>query len=397
MAQSRWAELPAELLDEIAKHIESCVDYVRCRVVCSRWNRSLPKRPQHQRQPISQTPWLMLPYDEKNKTVGGFYSVDCKKTYHIDVEEARGKLCRGSIDGWLVMVEDGPAVNLLNPITKDQIALPPISTLPYLTGYDPDRKDEEYAIANYKSGNVYMYSKSQWKMLGLQKVVLSSTPAAKDFVALAIYGEYSRLVFCKGGDDKWTSLQTPPICCSDIIFYEGKFYAISGPILVVCDPGSLPNVVTRHVEVSENCQVMSYLVGSPIYGLLMVSRTYDYFQVRKIDNETSTGYRTTAFKVYKFEKRRRRGPKWTRITELGDNMLFLGMNASLLVPSQHFGEGFTIYYSDNSWEFQKEDVYGGFDFGFFKLENNSFHKLQGCKSHEFLLWPPPVWVLPKPC
>ncbi|KAJ4843168.1 hypothetical protein Tsubulata_016955, partial [Turnera subulata] len=319
MAQSRWAELPAELLDEIAKHIGSCVDYVRCRVDCSWWNRSLPKRPQHQRQPISQTPWLMLPYDEKNKTVGGFYSVDRKKTYHIDVEEARGKLCRGSIDGWLVMVEDGPTVNLLNPLTKDQIALPPQSTLPYVTSY---RKDEAMIL----------------------------TEKTKNMPLLA---------FCKRGDDKWTSLQTPKICCSDIIFYEGKFYAISGSILVVCDPGYLPNAVTRIVQVPEKGQIMWYLVGSPIYGLLLVSRKYaydGYIEVPGIDDETTTAYkyRTIAFKVYKFEKRRR--PKWKRITELGDNILFLGMNAALLVPSQHSGEGFTIYYSDNSWDFQEDNT-----------------------------------------
>ncbi|KAJ4828489.1 hypothetical protein Tsubulata_022606 [Turnera subulata] len=137
------------------------------------------------------------------------------------------------------------------------------------------RKDQEYAIVNYKFSITGMYSKIQWKnMLGLQKVVLSSTPAAHDFVALAIYGGYDRLTFCKYGDDKWTSLQTPSIGFSDMIFYEGKFYVICHSHLVVCDPESLPNVVAHHVEApEEQCHgIMWYLVGSLTYGLLTVSR-----------------------------------------------------------------------------------------------------------------------------
>ncbi|KAJ4849147.1 hypothetical protein Tsubulata_050006 [Turnera subulata] len=154
-------------------------------------------------------------------------------------------------------------------------------------------------------------------MLGLQKVVLSSTPAAHDFVALAIYGEGDRLAFCKCGDDKWTSLQTSSIGFSDIIFYEGKFYAICPSHLVVCDLESLPNFEAHHVKApQQQCSgIMWYLVGSPTYGLLTVSRRYAYFKVATIDNETSIGYRTTAFKVYKFKKRQRRAPKWTKITE----------------------------------------------------------------------------------
>ena len=44
------------------------------------------------------------------------------------------------------MIDGYPELNLINPLTRAQIQLPPIDTFPDVLGYRPYRADEEYLI-----------------------------------------------------------------------------------------------------------------------------------------------------------------------------------------------------------------------------------------------------------
>lgn len=60
----------------------------------------------------------------------------------------------------------------------------------------------------------------------VQRALLSADPSeCKDSVVLVMLRGYHKLAFCKSGDEQWTLLKFPHLV-SDIIYFEGKFYAI---------------------------------------------------------------------------------------------------------------------------------------------------------------------------
>ena len=60
----------------------------------------------------------------------------------------------------------------------------------------------------------------------MNKIILSSSPSSSnDYVVVAVYGEFTKLAYCRPGDDKWTSLGDRR-GLEDIIFYKGQLYAL---------------------------------------------------------------------------------------------------------------------------------------------------------------------------
>ncbi|KAM7484805.1 hypothetical protein LguiA_000814 [Lonicera macranthoides] len=121
---------------------------------------------------------------------------------------------------------------------------------------------------------------------------------------------------------------------------------------------------------------------------MMVERCYGHFNHRNSQYEEKElpGYMTARFNIYKLDKINRRRQRWSKIKRLGNYNLFLGHNSSVLLPvppshkddSSFYGsEGNCIYYTDDEMEFHQERYYGGFDVGFFNLENGSVSPLPG--------------------
>ena len=71
--------------------------------------------------------------------------------YNLEIPELRGKLLRGSSHGWVLMVDGSPELNLINPLTRAQIQLPPIDTFPNVLEYRPNVPGEEYLIFRVRS------------------------------------------------------------------------------------------------------------------------------------------------------------------------------------------------------------------------------------------------------
>ncbi|CAK9158113.1 unnamed protein product [Ilex paraguariensis] len=92
---------------------------------------------------------------------------------------------------------------------------------------------------------------------------------------MAICGEFNRLTFCKHGDDGWTSVSSTLKCFSDILFYEGKFYAVTfiGK-LVVCDADCLPTVVDIQVKQPKLTPSFRLYHVETAGGLVLVERCY---------------------------------------------------------------------------------------------------------------------------
>lgn len=134
---------------------------------------------------------------------------------------------------------------------------------------------------------------------------------------------------------------------------------------------------------------MQYLVSSGD-DLLLVSRYLDI----DYDNNSVELYRTVGFDVFRMVWG---GPRWEKVEELGDGMLFIGQNSSLSLSASDFPGciGNCIYFTDDYSDLNYESAFGECDSGIFRLCDGTIE----CKwnSHFTEHWPTPIWVSPNPC
>ena len=101
--------------------------------------------------------------------------------------------------------------------------------------------------------------------------------------------------------------------------------------------------------------------------------------------------------MYRFDLN---GPKWERVMSLGDQMLFLGENASLALSATDFPgcKGNCIYHTHNYSESNYDGVPGNNDLGVYNLEDGSIEPLPCYPRNSIsqLRWPPPIGVTPNP-
>ncbi|KAH7850145.1 hypothetical protein Vadar_028526 [Vaccinium darrowii] len=228
---SQWSMLPVELLEAIEELVILYADKVRLRCVSVAWHSPFPKLPHQKPYP---SPCLLLPYDHDNAKSCALFDPLDQKFYQLDKlpKPARGgKLFKGSSHGWLVTVEDNsPSVELINPLTGAQLKLPPRSRFPDVVKYRSNKPGNEYAIR-------HTYDKSRFFTLDLKhvrnfytsKIVLSESPSTSDdTLAVAIYGEFSWLAYCRKGYKKWLPIAGDDTrFTEDVIFCRGRIGKLS--------------------------------------------------------------------------------------------------------------------------------------------------------------------------
>ncbi|KAL2540053.1 F-box protein SKIP23 [Abeliophyllum distichum] len=263
---ANWTDLPIDLLVVIAENLPSIEDFSTFSSVCKEWQSAttiLKKKPSLP----TRYPRIMLP--EKLDTNGQgnqdnrcFLNLLTSKTYELKLPEASGRKCVGAHYGWLLTVGSDLQINLLHPFSRQQICLPPMLTFPDQYEYDDE----------FTPQDVYD--------LFVRKIVMSSNPCKEtnnhDCVIMAIYGEYEVLAFARLGDKVWTNITVPSRCYEDIVYYNGKFYAVDcHGVVVVCDlddtNGPKATVVAPAPSGTFDW-IQKYLVESSGH-LLLVSRT----------------------------------------------------------------------------------------------------------------------------
>ncbi|KAM7523867.1 hypothetical protein LguiA_013769 [Lonicera macranthoides] len=235
--KGKWSNLPAELVIAIEENVALYVDKVRFRSVCLSWNSNVPKVPNQQERHL---PWLLLSLDaDKNPYHKGLFNPIDKRVYEFCLPDSQGKIFKGSSHGWVISVEEGINMYIINPLNGTQIKLPPRTKFPDVKNYRANKLGNEYGLMNPK-GKGLCFTKSVHVNLHLMdKIVLSSPPSREheeDSTVVAIYGEYSRLAYCKCNDAKWTLLRgNYGESFADIIFHKRKLHALNynGDILVL--------------------------------------------------------------------------------------------------------------------------------------------------------------------
>lgn len=215
------------------------------------------------------------------------------------------------------------------------------------------------------------------------KVVLSSSPTSDGkYLAMAIHGEFRDLALCRSEDKKWTYCQKDdleiPNIQLDIMSYEGKFYVLSGRGVIWVGKGaSLPKMTRlapsppRHHDF-DPC----WLVRMTSSEFVVLNKSKKWKTISH-NSEELLHYKTNYFNIFKFNKKEL---KWTRITSIGNDAFFIGMNSlfSISLQNLHTGwRGNCIYFTDDYIDGQQEGIIGGYDNDIYKLENKRVESLPG--------------------
>lgn len=404
MSSVDWSSLPPELIQKISIDLKIYADYIRFRAVCTTWRTSTPTTPTHL---PCQLPWLMLPQSRSSSHRRAFFNLADNKCHVLGLPEASHRRRHsGSSHGWLVMLDEYPPIFLVNPLTRAKIDLPPLSTFPYVVGFDVFNVGREYVLqssdddshVNYVS-RFYTCGLKEMRDSFVKKIVLSNSPSGgSKFLALAIINKTGDLAYWKDGLNSWGLIEGARSFCEDVIYFNGLFYAADkNGSIAVCDVGGdSPRVeFIRTPGLSDGD--MQYLVIAN-GELLLVTR---YLELASDLGQLQIGigtYETREFRVFKLDLS---GSKWERVMSLGDTMLFLGENSSLALVASDFPEcrGNRIYFTDDFSELDYSGFPGNHDLGIFDLEDGTIEQLP-CHprtSHSHLQWPPPIWITPNPC
>ncbi|KAA8522384.1 hypothetical protein F0562_013255 [Nyssa sinensis] len=324
---------------------------------------------------LPRVPWLMLAEKDDGSNLRDFYCpMKCKNIYRSMLPKASGKRFFSS-QGWLLTIAADHEVNLLHPLSRVQILLPNLTTFSNL---------EE--MATHCTDKLYHNF--------IQKAVLSSSPSTtSDYAIMVIHGAISKLAFYRRGDNAWTTIETWLSAYSDVIYHEGRFYAIDcwGRI-VVCDVNGscptrgqimpvMPNEFTHSLE-------KLYLVES-LGKLLIVLR-------QGVTTRDDYTHGTTRLRVFELN--------WEEVQSLGNRALFLGFNSSFSVEASNEIKANCIYFTDDCFEayysasFADEGAPnyhpegGGKDMGIFNLSDGSIEPHFRGRSFDPLS--PPMWVTP---
>lgn len=391
-----WSDLQPELIEAIGKKLKVHKDYVRFRAVCSNWRRSTSKTPKHL---PCQLPWLMLPQSSnqnRQSHLRSFFSLSDNKIHRLSLPEASNIRRRcGSSHGWLVILEETPAVFLINPLTRVKHHLPPLSSFPNVTKFNFYDVGREYTLKT-SEGDVYACNLKEMRDSFIKKVVFSSSPSDEDsdYFALAILNQTGDLAYCKKGDNLWKFIDNAQSYCEDVVYHKGCFYAVSKyGTIAVCDiSGPLPIVsfIPTPPQVGGDMQYLVSLEDE----LLLVTRYLELgFDVDQ--HQLDIFYKTTEFRVCKLVSN---GPMWEIVSKLDEWALFVGENSSMAFRASDFQgcKGNRIYFTDDYSEWNYDGANGDHDLGVYDLEDGSVVALP-CYPRKFYngrRWPPPIWITP---
>ncbi|KAM7529724.1 hypothetical protein LguiB_033134 [Lonicera macranthoides] len=404
-----WSKLSLDLLNAIDDYLVLYADKVRIRSICMAWNSYLPKMPNHQ---VKQFPWLLHPLDNNSEASHALFNPIDEKLYAIYLPEVHGKIFKGSSYGWVASVEDinssSPTdIYLINPITRARITLPPRTEFADVVQYRPDEVGEEFIVRmdyDNEPNDVHGYDSDAEGYVDehiaslyiaslnlTTKIVLSSAPC-DECAVVAIYGHALQLAWCRFNDKEWTHIYAGLCNFMDILFHKGKLYALTmfGKLFMFENIGT--DLDTKVTEIALNVAMpktrCAHLAECSDGSLIVVLR---YLENDKIAPKRYM-VRTIGFKVYKFDSL---GSSWFEVNNIGDDILFLGLNSSRAIASRGLKgyKGNHIYFSDEDTNDspnadENERFYS--DVGVFNLKDRILESLPGL--HNKAIWPRPIWI-----
>ncbi|RWR89382.1 F-box protein SKIP23 [Cinnamomum micranthum f. kanehirae] len=406
MDKRRLVELDQDLLYWILSHC-SLRDCIRMGAVCksfllvSRW--STRTRP-------PQLPWLMMVSNPKSTSAEearSFFSLSDQTMYDaIKFPEMCGKRCCGSFNnaracGWLMTTDDkNRKMRLFHPWRRIQLQLPTHSNLPRRRY--PFDCDDPY----------------------LEVVKIRTAAMSDDSKVVVVIHDTATLAFCRRGVDKlWTrvirtkvnEVNRRGVVFDDVIYHNGQFYTVTMygcvGVLRINTANPYVEILSEEVRVTVNPYVeiltkdskvdsypRTYLVADSTSDRLFIClRNSLSIQEVERDPYDYDSRRTLGFKVYElgWVENGEYKKKPTEVESLGDRVIFLGQNSSMLVMASQFPgfKGNRIYFTDDFMEASSfKSPLGCVDLGIFDMEDKTVEPLFSKRFHP--TFSPPIWIAP---
>jgi hypothetical protein len=367
-----WSGLPKELLEVIGKILDSRLDVLRSRSVCSSWRSSIP--PFHARFPL-EVPDPCGVLRSASTSEPPVYL--CESTLYL-VQPVNHFPTSSCNKGWLMKIQESNSGKfpLLDPLCSSHKHTVTPNTL-NLLNFRVVELRKVYVLGPH----VGRHKPNPW----VNKVVMFPSSAWTDADEYAVFMVCvpGKLAFGTCGDEKWTLVGDQSVEYDDIIVYKGQLYVVdrwgtvfriecSSLKLVPFSPPLFGLGSQKHLM--ESC------------GALYVVDRYLRWDRRRMRNTNMTFYvlfkvftRTLDFKVYKLDED---GGKWDLLECLGDRAIVLSTDCCFSVSAQEFVgcKENCIYFTD---EYQRR---------IFSLKDSSFADLDPMDdSHPF--WKaPPTWL-----
>ena len=207
-AAAPWADLLPELCGHVVDRLDA-FSALRFPAVCKSWAAACEGAPVRLR---SGAPTLLTSAPDGDRAATfALNDVSSGKSFHAEAKGLQNRWWVGAKDDWLVTMDAGFDIELLNPATGDGVRLPSFTTIPRAT-----IEDDVLCVA---PRSVYRF----------QQVALCRTPAHRDgYLAVAMFD--CLLAFTAAGDGCWTALRNHPeglLTYGDAIAHEGKIFAVS--------------------------------------------------------------------------------------------------------------------------------------------------------------------------
>ncbi|XP_020688749.1 putative F-box protein At4g22660 [Dendrobium catenatum] len=411
-----WNDLPMDLLRCISSQL-SIVDLARLSIVCTSWNLTLANYALLGFQ-CYPSPWLLLPNDvgEASDTLT-FYDVTieekadvgCHRRFSSLSSLIYGRRCFGSNDGWLVTLDKiDLQPHLFNPLTKAEILLPSLFTIPKDQGHiiEPEyAPDGSIRFFCNEVSSYFTVDEEGLRDIYFHKIIVSSNDSFRTTVV--IYGFTKALALARPGDQAWVlGPQLPPYTLKhneqfeDVYYHDEdqRFYAITHfsmvlsfdlngqNVEIICPAMRDPCWRNRH---SDYMYYIAFMSGT----LLKIERVIKIYE-EEIDQTNNV--KTIGFFVSKSEPAvigsSYSCPQWVPVKDLCGYSLFVGCNQTFYLHHM-IAPGIRpncIYFADHLSDMLPENV--NRDAGLFELQSRQFQYFLDSDSQSN--WPPSIWFTP---
>jgi hypothetical protein len=327
-----WSDLLPDMLHLVSRRLPDLCDFARFRAVCKNWRSEAPLS-----DLPPQLPWLLTrPITSKNQLQ--FYSLSHDNFQTMSAPECYGKELMGPSEMYtFVSDQTCSSLMLFNPLTGDEVPLPPI--------------DLDWCFPICTSLN------------------------CADCVAICggkTESKIQALAFCRPGDDKWTVIRKALEACL-MIYYKGMYFVYSP------ETG-----VTDVVDVTSGA-VITTIPPPPTKLNCLVESSGELMGIscnRSLDQDEQC-------KIYRLEYEEKNW-NWVQLRSIGDRVLLLdgGQGISITANGSIESERNCIFYLGSHELIKSDGVSTSYYLSKYDIE---------AKSWERKSIPPmekPVWFLP---
>lgn len=317
-----WSELPKDLLETIARRLQTKTDVTRFRSVCKSWRSSVPPY---------QSPFLfplLLPYYGSFDQHNTFLSLT--QTTLLYLHKSPSSSSTSTSWGWLIRL--GECLDHDHPLHQHYHLINPFSPLRIrpLPRTFPRTLDSS-AFRVCEVAKAYSLRFSDRKVCNY-KLAFYPNPKCPSLLVVACGTLWCLKLL--GHDNKWRVVDDAlsQLNYDDVVLHRGKFYAVDdcGRIVLV-DPSSL--LVNEFVPRMKARGGHEMRLATSRKGLLLVDKCI-------------TRYNKAEFRLYKLEMEHKR---LVEVKSLDDHILFLGHDYSFSVSASYFGsrcKGNCIVFAD---------------------------------------------------